>query len=449
MIILSNCQINNLITLKLYNMKYVIAALVSLFVSTACLGGDEIVCLYSSAASEVPYRIPAIAKNKKGELVAVTDYRYCKSDIGFGRVDLHYRISCDNGRTWGEELPLVEGNGVEGDSHCGFGDAAIVADRKSKEVLLICVCGQTPYFSATRNNPNRVARLRSHDGGHTWSKPEEITESIYTLFDESKLGAVQSLFFGSGRICQSRTIKVGKYYRIYAALCARPGGNRVIYSDDFGQTWHALGSIDVSPAPLGDEPKIEELPNGDVLLSSRPGWGNLNSGRFYNIFRYDRPPTNSPEGENSSLPSGRFGGGSILNGQWDSPVASADCEGGVVAKDNVTNGEILIVPAVRTADKAKTLVALQSVPLGPKRANVAIYWKELGSESAYKDASAFASGWSGPYQVSRQSSAYSTMVQQRDGRIAFYWEEIDNGQGGFEMLYRPISLTEITGGTYK
>ena len=41
--------------------------------------------------AKVPYRIPAIATAHNGNLIAVSDYRYCGGDIGFGRVDLHCR----------------------------------------------------------------------------------------------------------------------------------------------------------------------------------------------------------------------------------------------------------------------------------------------------------------------------------------------------------------------
>ena len=423
-------------------MRFLLSLLLILNCQWATVDGQSSTTqtLFSSASSEVPYRIPAIVKNKKGELLAFTDYRHCLSDIGFGRVDLHYRISKDNGRTWGPEQTLIEGNGIEGDHFCGFGDAAVVADSKSNEVLLLCVCGQTPYFQATRDNPNRVAAIRSYDGGHTWGAPEEITESIYTLFDDSQLGPVQSLFVGSGKITQSRKVKVGKYYRIYAALCARPGGNRVIYSDDFGHTWHSLGTIHQSPAPLGDEPKIEELPDGSVLLSSRPGWGNLNSGRFYNIY-----------GQES----------------WSAPIASAECPSGVKAENNVTNGEILIVKVspIRVKSKVKSqesednsqssmlnpqcYIALQSVPLGPGRSNVGIYWKALSSPADYANPESFASGWSGPYLVTTRDAAYSTMCVQQDGRIGFFWEDTSNGRGGYEMLYRPISISTITAGRYE
>lgn len=382
--------------------------------------------LFKTRAGKIPYRIPAIATAKNGNLIAVSDYRHCGADIGFGRVDLHYRISNDNGQHWSKELTMVEGDGVKGSTKCGYGDCAIVADAKSSEVLVVCVTGNTVYGweSTNRQNPNRVAVLRSFDNGETWGEPEEITEDIYTLFDRSALGPVQSLFFGSGRICQSRQIKRGKYYRIYAALCARPGGNRVVYSDDFGRTWKALGDINISPAPQGDEPKIEELPNGDVVLSSR-SWG----GRHYNIFNYisQRKAT----------------------GVWQEVAVSNEQQGGVVAKENSTNGEILIVDAISDATGKCVPLALQSVPLGPGRANVGIYYKMLESRADYDTPIDFAMGWSGPYQVSDINSAYSTMVQQPDGRIAFFYEEETYGPNtAYTNMYIPLSLEQITAGEY-
>ena len=56
--------------------------------------------LFATLADMVPYRIPAIAVTPKGTLIAVSDYRPCGGDIGFGRVDLRYRLSNDNGHTW-------------------------------------------------------------------------------------------------------------------------------------------------------------------------------------------------------------------------------------------------------------------------------------------------------------------------------------------------------------
>lgn len=385
--------------------------------------------LFSTQDSPVPYRIPAMAQTKSGRLIAVADYRWCHSDIGFGRVDLRARVSTDDGLSWSKEQVVAEGTGVKGDTRCGYGDPAIVADRKSKEVLIVCVTGNTPYGGATRSNPNRVAIIRSHDEGRTWDAPVEITEKIYSLFDKSQLGPVQSLFFGSGRICQSTRIKEGPYYRIYAALCARPGGNRVVYSDDFGDTWHSLGSIHTSPAPNGDEPKIAELPNGNILLSSRPSYNKPNLGRYFNIYKDDQRGNN--------------------NWQWGNAVGSGETEGGVFCKQNVCNGEILIVPARLSLNKKPVYVALQSLPLGPKRTHVCIFWKVLDSEVDYQSPEAFAAHWDGYFLVSDRDGAYSTMIQLDNGHIAFYWEDLYTSNGGYEMMFTTFSLSQITGGAVR
>ena len=384
--------------------------------------------LFQTAASDtIPYRIPAVAAMHNGDILALTDYRLCGNDIGYGRVDIHGRVSHNGGRSWGDEFVLIEGSGVSGATDCGFGDAAMVADRESGDVLVMMVCGETIYWleTTTRQNPNRIAILRSRDNGKTWSQWEEITESVYTLFDNSVHGCVQSCFVGSGKILQSKQIKVGSHYRIYAALCARPNGNRVIYSDDFGHTWHALGGPDALPVPHGDEPKCEELPDGRVVISSR-AWG----GRYFNIFEY------------SDITSGA--------GTWGEAAGSGKRVNGCASLENACNGEILIVPAVRKSDRKKVHIALQSVPLGPQRANVGIYYKELPEDIASITPESFAANWEKPYQVSDTTSAYSTMLQLKNGNIAFYYEESLTLNGwGYDMIYKEIPLEVITSDQYQ
>lgn len=73
---------------------------------------------------------------------------------------------------------------------------------------------------------------------------------------------------------QSRSIKAGSHYRIYSALLSPHYGNAVIYSDDFGSTWKLLGNPASYPIPDGDEAKVEELPDGSVVLSSRKDNGH-------------------------------------------------------------------------------------------------------------------------------------------------------------------------------
>lgn len=393
--------------------------------------------LFPTATTEaVPYRIPAIAKTQDGTLVAVADYRFCRADIGYGHIDLHCRLSNDNGTTWSEIFTIVAGDGKKVDNNpnlsltAGYGDPAIVADRESNRVLLICVCGYQTYFAATREYPNQVARLYSEDGGKTWSKPEVITEQFYAPIDKSPIGPIKSMFIGSGRIFQSTKTKIGKYYRLYASMLARDNKNQfcnfVVYSDDFGEIWNILGGTDAAAIPYGgDEPKTEELPDGSILLSSRCG-----GGRLYNIFTFN--DVNKAEG------------------YWSEPAFSGASNNGVTAISNSCNGEIMILPVTRKSDKKHMYIALQSLPFGPGRNNVGIYYKELEGFSDYNYPHNFAKDWDGKYKVSDLPSAYSTMIQQDDGSIAFLYEEDTHKTtgGGYTIIYKKITLEEITSGKY-
>lgn len=389
--------------------------------------------------SDIPYRIPALAVNKDGTLIAVADYRHSGTDIGVtdkGRIDLHYRLSYDNGNTWSEVMPLIEGKGAQSPDfmNVGFGDPCIVADRESNRVLLMSCAGNVSFQNGTRQNHQNIARFYSEDGGKTWGEPEDIAESIYSQFDASSYGPVRSMFVASGRIMQSRITKVGDYYRLYCAVLVRDKYakhmNYVLFSDDFGGSWKILGDIN-EPAVYNtaDEPKVEELPNGTIIISSR-----YNGGRYYNYFIY------------SDVNSGA--------GDWDKATFSGAGNNGVESKDNSTNGEIMLVPVTRVADSKAMYIMLQSVPLGPQRKNVGIYYKELADEfEDYISPLEFARDWDGVIQVSTLNSAYSTMAWQKDNRLGFLYEEETHGAsnlayGGYTIVYECFDVEVLTDGKY-
>ena len=55
--------------------------------------------LFYTIEHDRPYRIPAIAKANNGDLIAISDDRFCGADIGYARVDLVYQVSHDDGKT--------------------------------------------------------------------------------------------------------------------------------------------------------------------------------------------------------------------------------------------------------------------------------------------------------------------------------------------------------------
>ena len=367
----------------------------------------------------VPYRIPAIATARNGHLIALADRRYCGGDIGFGHIDIVSRTSHDNGVTWSSDTVVLRGSG-QGHT-TGYGDACLVADREQDRLLLLCATGNVTYWASTSDKPLRMARsyatYNARNKTWKWTEPEDITENIYQgLFG----GRIKGMFIGSGRICQSSRIKVGSAYRLYAALCTT-SGNYVIYSDDFGQKWHILGDSTLSCAPKGDEPKCEELPDGSVLLSSRKA-----GGRYFNIFTY----TDKVQ----------------ARGSWAEAVDSRTAKGGISNQGSPTDGEILLVKAIRKADNRIVTLALQSVPLGPARSHVGIYYKALTEKATYDTPLHFAENWEGVYEASSCGSAYSTMTLQADGRIGFYFEEEPLW---YQLVYLPLTIETITNGAYR
>jgi Neuraminidase (sialidase) len=175
------------------------------------VSGNAVTVFKNKSDNNVPYRIPAIVQNRNGDLLAVADYRYCKSDIGYGLIDLRFSISGDLGDTWSAPETLIAGDeSKDGTWEYAFGDPCLAADTDSDEVLCISCAGHVPYWSSTRDNSQDVSVHRSHDGGRSWTEHKSITEDIYALFDDNpSLGRAEGLFFSSGRMCQSSKIKEG------------------------------------------------------------------------------------------------------------------------------------------------------------------------------------------------------------------------------------------------
>lgn len=414
--------------------KYILLALCCSTLSPAKAQQVEVFTTPSTEA--IPYRIPAIGTMKDGTVVCVADYRHCRSDIGFGRIDLHVRTSKDNGSTWGEIIrPSVmegDGNMTPGNQKAGYGDPCIVCDRTSNRIMVTSCAGLPSFFGGDRNNHQGWARFYSDDEGLTWTEPEYIEEEqVYKPLDNSPYGPAKGMFVGSGKITQSHYIRKGKYYRLYAAIVvnySKDQGfvNFVLYSDDFGQNWKFLGGTKKAAIEKGDEPKVEELPNGNVLLSSRC-W----HGREFNIFTY----TDAKR----------------AIGFWGEQAFSGEKNHGTTAINNACNGEVMLIPVTRKADKKKCYLMLQSIPLGPGRSNVGIYYKDLADPASYKSPEDFAANWTGCKHVSRKGSAYSTMTQLKDNAIGFVYEEethCDASGGGFTLVFQHLTVEELTYGKY-
>ena len=353
-----------------------------------------------------------------------------------------------DGETWTEDITIAEGFAgtirnvfgytyLDNDGY-GFGDIAVVADReKSQNIVYFCVAGNKQFISSEKGSTNKIYRFRSNDGGVTWTNKDITTEIYETTLGNNFDGA----FFSSGNILQSSKVKVGSHYRLYAAIHTnrKTGGfigigetnnltTTVVYSDDFGETWYRLGTTGTGVTITdGNEAKCQELPNGDIVVSSRTA-----NGRIFNIYHYNSLPTSA----------------NTASGSWKTQAKASICN------DSGTNGEFLIIKAV--GKDGEGLYALQSMPAGPSsggtgRSNLAIFYKKIGDEDGnaigdnYTNPATFASGWEEAIRVSNTTSAYSSMTMLDEKTIGFVYEEdyLDYGSGAYDIKFKKFSIEEI------
>lgn len=210
------------------------------------------------------YRIPALATATDGSLLAVADRRNDSQADLPNAIDLVVRRSTDGGATWSDQIVIARH-----DDRTGYGDAALVVDRQTGDVLCISASG-CGLWESTAQAPAEVNVSRSRDHGVTWSAPQNITAQLYgpACADES-FRSVSGLFAASGRALQLRSGSL-----LFVVAAHRTGEkwpplyNYVCRSDDGGETWRMLPAP-VSALPCGDESKLVELSDGSWLMSIR------------------------------------------------------------------------------------------------------------------------------------------------------------------------------------
>ena len=201
----------NLKRLKNYLVITLLALVgISASASTSSLNvaGTKQVLFSTAEDGEHPYRIPAIATLLNGDILAISDYRPCNKDVGNGDVDIYAKISKDNGATWTPSTKTPGKSGglkiADGSSSNGYGDAAVVVDRESGDVLVICVAGNVAYSSGSSSKHNKMARIRADfnesTGELSWTSPVDVTDAFF----KNLLPDAYTMFMASGRMIQSQ-----------------------------------------------------------------------------------------------------------------------------------------------------------------------------------------------------------------------------------------------------
>lgn len=310
------------------------------------------------------YRIPAITTGRDGSLITLTDKRWTNPYDLPRHIDVVARTSHDRGKTWSEPVTVA---GKEDPK--GFGDAALLKNERNGEILALFASGQG-FYSSRRGNPIRIFKSISQDQGSSWSSPQDITNSIYGYYCENPItNRWQGAFVSSGRLTQ---LSNG---RIIAALVVREStsfdiSTFVMFSDDQGLSWQ------VSPnrvASGGNEAKIVELENGELLISIR-----------HRGFR-------------------RFSKSYDQGWTWEEPIEHKEL------LDPSCNGSMIRYSSVKTGAVKNRL--LHSLPLSENRENMNVLLSYDEGES-----------WPVKKALYPGPAGYSSLTILKDGSIGLYYE---------------------------
>ena len=337
------------------------------------------------------YRIPALTQAADGALVAIADKRGDALGDLPNVITIVSKRSTDNGKTWSDMSIVAQGDTV---AKCGYGDAVVIADEKRGNLVAV-YSGNNGLWQSNEESLIRTYTSISTDNGKTWGAVTDITDQVYGgVYGE---GTRYGLFTGSGSGVQ---LKHGEHAgRIMLVVAARNdatwGGtmsNYAIYSDDGGITWHASKNPGCTD---GDESKVVELPNGDVLMSIR----NRHKGdRLFSI--------STDGGETWSEP------------KYNATLPAPACNGDIVAYTHGGKNLLLhSLPASRTT-----------------RENVTVYVSEDNGET-----------WTAKRCIYKGYSAYSSLQVLDDGTIGIIveegkWDGGLPGEDGFNLGYYHFTL---------
>ncbi|MCD8299510.1 MAG: exo-alpha-sialidase [Opitutae bacterium] len=218
------------------------------------------------------YRIPAIARSKKGSLVSVFDVRYNSAGDLPAKIDVGVSRTEDGGKTWTPAKVIMTSKGMEVDR--GIGDPGILSDDDTGTLWVSGLWAPKsghPIFSSSTgttdvSNCGQMLLVKSDDDGKTWSKkPINITPSIKRLndADTSSWGLV---FQGPGAgICT----KDGTLVFPAQVWGDKGKGTKgvLVYSKDHGKTWTSSKEMALG----GSESTCVQLKNGSIMLNVRQG----------------------------------------------------------------------------------------------------------------------------------------------------------------------------------
>lgn len=336
--------------------------------------------------------IPALVTAADNSLVAVVDKRGSSLGDLPNTISIMSRRSTDNGKNWSE--PVVVAQGGNGKT---YGDPAVVLDKKTGNLICMFV-GDQGLWNATPYNRQGIYVSKSTDNGVSWSEPVAITDQVYANHSGWYAG-----FAGSGHgLC----LKDGRLMFVLAIRATSATGvplhNYAIYSDDGGDNWTLSTN---AATTVGDEAKVVELEDGDILMSIR----NPSKGNRIFCKSTDRGQT------------------------WGKAYFETEL------KDPACNGDIIRYSYSTDEGSEGKSRLLHSLPESTTtRENVTVYLSEDDGET-----------WPIKKRLVDGYSAYSSLTVLPDGTIGALveegkWDSNLPGEDGFQLVFYRFTMDWLT-----
>lgn len=246
--------------------------------ASAIAFSQEVTVFKSGTGGYASYRIPAIVKNKSGELIAFAEGRVNNAS-DFGNVDIVYKISKDNGKTWGKLQIAVDNGKLQA------GNSAPVVDlldlQHPKGWLFLFYNTGDGHEGEVRKGKGlrELFYITSTDGAASWSAPVNITLQAHR--PKQPLINPRYNFKEDWRTYANTPGHGFQFFtgpnkgRIYIAANHNAGdpqpGNKDwnahgYYSDDHGKTFKLSESV---PFQGTNESSAAQIGENSVYMSSR------------------------------------------------------------------------------------------------------------------------------------------------------------------------------------
>lgn len=346
---------------------------------------------YSGLQDYHAFRIPAVITTES-TLIAFAEGRK-NSTSDFGDIDLVYRRSLDEGKTW-EPLKLL----YDQDTLAVQNPVPIYVASKNKIVLLFNTTSLSEHDLLNTDydlsNERKAFVTSSLDNGKTWKTPKEITRQVKEKhWRWHALGPVHGiqLNFGkhNGRLVAPVAISIAKGNKAYCMA--------LVYSDDNGETWH-IGAVDenLDDAVQANETTITELSDGRIYVNTRDHQGgSLEKNR----------------GETYSLDGGlTFSGAIIESDKFPSPIVQSALLRW--SSGNKTRENTLLFSTPSNVNKRLDLIVMASY-------DESEHWNKL-------------------FKIHNGASAYSDMVKLNNETLGVIYETDDYKK----IRFRRVSMKD-------